>query len=76
MSTSTREFVDFWIGCTEQSLRRFLPRKSSQDAAELADRCFKAAKGLSVSEEDIRSELGDLVGYIEKNLPSNSPAAR
>jgi len=76
MSTSAREFVDFWIGCTEQSERHFLPRKSSQGAADLADRCLKAAKGLSISEEDIRSELGDLVGYIEKNLPSNSPAAR
>ena len=76
MSGQAREFVDFWIENSVHPLEQSRAPGASQDVGQLTERCIEMAKGLGISEEAIRDEVGDIAEYIRAKLNSTNLAER
>jgi hypothetical protein len=76
LMTGAREFVDFWIENSVHAKEQSGQRGGSQDAEELARRCFEMAKSQGILEDAIRNELGDLTNYIRGKLRDANNAER
>jgi hypothetical protein len=72
--SKAREFVDFWIENSVHAREQYRTPGASQDVAELTRRCIEAAKGQSVSEADLRDEVGDVASYIGQKLGAANQA--
>lgn len=68
MATNAKEFIDFWIQNSVHAKSEMGQGGGSQDAEELANRLFLAAEEQGVSEDKVRAEIGDPVGYIKARL--------
>lgn len=76
MTTTAREFIDFWIENSVHAVEQFRTQGGSQDVVELARRCINAAGDQGISETDMQDEIGDVRQYIERKLSDANQTER
>ena len=70
MTSTAREFLDFWIENSIQASEQYGSRGGAQKARDLADRCVNMAETQNVTLADIESEVGSLAEYIHSKMTS------
>jgi hypothetical protein len=68
MAIKAREYVDYWIENSVHAAEQFGTPGASQDVDVLVRRLIEGAKEQGISEQDMRSEVGDLAEYIRGKL--------
>ena len=68
MATNAKEFIDFWIQNSVHAKSEMGQGGGSQDAEELANRLFQAAVEQGLSEDQVRTEIGEPAEYIKARL--------
>jgi hypothetical protein len=65
MTDKAREFIDFWIETSVHTVDR--GDGTSQDLADLTQRCVAMAAAQGITEDAMREEIGDIAEYILSN---------
>jgi hypothetical protein len=68
MVSKAREYVDYWIENSVHAAEEFRTPGASQDVSELVRRLIQGAKDQGITEQSMRSEVGDLTEYVRGRL--------
>jgi hypothetical protein len=68
MTTTAREFIDYWIENSVHAREHFGAAGAEQSVAELVRRLVQAARAQGVPEKAMCAEVGDLTDYVRSKL--------
>jgi hypothetical protein len=76
MSTTAREYIDFWIENSVHAAEQTGSVGASQDIGLLISRLVEGAHGQGITREALEAEVGDLSDYIGSKLTAANKVER